>query len=348
MDGRESMALSGSSSYYFHRGVSGSGHASGSGIRSGFQDPPGFKPETNPNFSVQPNVRENSSLGSTFQLQSTSPSFPHGFNMGGGSSGVPMAETIKKKRGRPRKYGPDGTNMALGLSPMSAPPPSGSGSMSPTPKKGRGRPRGSGWKQKLAPLGEWMNKSAGLAFTPHIINIATGEDIASKILSFSQQRPRAVCILSANGAVSAVTLRQPTSSSTTVTYEGRFQILCLSGSYLVAESGGPRNRTGGISVSLCSPDGHVIGGGVGGVLTAGSPVQVVVCSFVYGGSKSKDKTVVSPKGEQNSALQPGEKSATPVSAASSQNPTPNSSSGVWFGSRPDLRNLNSEIDLTRG
>lgn len=27
-------------------------------------------------------------------------------------------------------------------------------------------------------------------------------------------------------------------------------------------------------MSLCSPDGHVIGGGVGGVLTAGSPVQV--------------------------------------------------------------------------
>lgn len=156
MDGRESMALSGSSSYYFHRGVSGLGHASGSGAHPGFQDPPGFRPETNPNFSLQTNVRDSSSLGSTFQAQNTSPSFPHGFNMGGGgSSGVPMGETIKKKRGRPRKYGPDGTNMALGLSPMSAPPLSGSGSESPTPKKSRGRPRGSGWKQKLAPLGEF-------------------------------------------------------------------------------------------------------------------------------------------------------------------------------------------------
>lgn len=41
-----------------------------------------------------------------------------------------------------------------------------------------------------------------------------------------------------------------------------------------AETGGPRNRIGGISVSLCSPDGHVIGGGVGGMLIAASPVQV--------------------------------------------------------------------------
>jgi len=47
----------------------------------------------------------------------------------------------------------------------------------------------------------------------------------------------------------------------------------LSGSYLVAEEGGPHNRTGGMSVSLSSPDGHIIGGGVTR-LVASSPVQV--------------------------------------------------------------------------
>lgn len=41
----------------------------------------------------------------------------------------------------------------------------------------------------------------------------------------------------------------------------------------MAEDGSPRNRTGGISVSLSSPDGHVIGGGVA-VLMAAGPVQV--------------------------------------------------------------------------
>lgn len=59
--------------------------------------------------------------------------------------------------------------------------------------------------------------------------------------------------------------------------QGRFQILCLSGSYLVAEDGGPRDRTGGISVSLSSSDGHVIGGAVA-MLIAASPVQVA-CSL---------------------------------------------------------------------
>lgn len=42
-----------------------------------------------------------------------------------------------------------------------------------------------------------------------------------KIISFSQQGPRAICILSANGVISSVTLRQPDSSGGTLTYEVR-------------------------------------------------------------------------------------------------------------------------------
>ena len=38
-------------------------------------------------------------------------------------------------------------------------------------------------------------------------------------MSFSQQGPRTVCILSANGAISNVTLRQPATSGGLVTYE---------------------------------------------------------------------------------------------------------------------------------
>lgn len=59
--------------------------------------------------------------------------------------------------------------------------------------------------------------------------------------------------------------------------QGRFEIICLSGSYLLTDSGGARNRSGGLSVSLASPDGRVIGGGVGGILIAASPVQVASC-----------------------------------------------------------------------
>eukprot|EP00257_Ricinus_communis_P000861 XP_002510726.2 AT-hook motif nuclear-localized protein 10 isoform X1 [Ricinus communis] len=247
---------------------------------------------------------------------SPSAASPGGF-VEGGSLGINVNmgsgnDAMKRKRGRPRKYGPDGT-MALALvsapqsvgitqpaggggfsTPTSAaatsvgpstttiaanpslPSGSGGGSVSPTGiKKGRGRPPGSNKKQQLEALG-----SAGFGFTPHIITVKAGEDVSSKIMSFSQHGPRAVCILSANGAISNVTLRQPATSGGSVTYEGRFEILSLSGSFLPSENGGQRSRTGGLSVSLSGPDGRVLGGGVAGLLLAASPVQVVVASFI--------------------------------------------------------------------
>lgn len=60
--------------------------------------------------------------------------------------------------------------------------------------------------------------------------------------------------------------------------QGRFEILTLTGSYTVSENGGMKSRTGGLSVSLASPDGRVIGGGVAGLLMAASPIQVTTFS----------------------------------------------------------------------
>lgn len=50
-----------------------------------------------------------------------------------------------------------------------------------------------------------------------------------------------------------------------------------------SETGGIRNRSGGMSVSLASPDGRVVGGGVAGLLVAACPVQVLSynSSFLY-------------------------------------------------------------------
>lgn len=56
--------------------------------------------------------------------------------------------------------------------------------------------------------------------------------------------------------------------------QGCFEILSLSGSYLLSESGGRRSTTGGLSVTLAVPNGCIFGGGVAGPLIAGSDVQV--------------------------------------------------------------------------
>ncbi|XP_070680091.1 AT-hook motif nuclear-localized protein 5 isoform X2 [Malus domestica] len=374
MDGREAMGLSGgSASYYISRGggVGGSIPGSQAGGGGGLHHAAlGFRSISNTLIQPQSNVRV-SSVGSTFSVEPSRPNFEHHGSTMNVTPGAPSAQPVKKKRGRPRKYVPDGS-VSLGLSPMSATPTPTPGSTSPTPKRSRGRPPGSGRKQQLAAL-DWMNTSAGLAFAPHVITIGVGEDIAAKLLLFAQQRPRALCILSGNGAVSSVTLREPASTGVSVTYEryavlactvwywispsvplsvqhwrmGRFQILCLSGSYLVAEDGGPRNRTGGISVSLSNPNGHVIGGAVA-VLIAATPVQVVLCSFVYGSSKTKNKQVAGPNSDENSEPQHSEKLALPSSAPPTQNYNP-SGAGIWPGSRQvDLRNGHTGIDLTRG
>lgn len=43
---------------------------------------------------------------------------------------------------------------------------------------------------------------------------------------------------------------------------------------MMTDNGESWGRTGGLSISLSSPDGRVIGGGVAGVLKAATPVQV--------------------------------------------------------------------------
>ncbi|BBG98253.1 AT hook motif DNA-binding family protein, partial [Prunus dulcis] len=192
---------------------------------------------------------------------------------------------VKKKRGRPRKYGPDKTvSSALSPMPISSSIPL-TGEFSAW-KRGRGRPVDSVKKSHKYDVfessGEKIAYSVGANFTPHVLTVHAGEDVTMKIMSFSQQGSRAICILSANGTISNVTLRQPSSSGGTLTYEGRFEILSLSGSYIAIENAGTKSRSGGMSVALAGPDGRVVGGGLAGMLIAAGPVQVVVGSFLPG------------------------------------------------------------------
>ncbi|EOA16988.1 hypothetical protein CARUB_v10005226mg [Capsella rubella] len=200
---------------------------------------------------------------------------------------------VKKKRGRPRKY--DGAAVTLSPNPISSAAPTTSHviDFSASVKRGKvnsaptsSAPASSFFRPKyqVDNLGDWAApSSAGANFTPHILTVNAGEDVTQKIISFSQQRSEAICVLCANGVVSSVTLRQPDSSGGTLTYEGRFEILSLSGTFMPSsDSDGTRSRTGGMTVSLASPDGRVVGGGVAGLLVAATPIQVVVGSFLAG------------------------------------------------------------------
>ncbi|XP_044491421.1 AT-hook motif nuclear-localized protein 1-like [Mangifera indica] len=263
--------------------------------------------------------------------------------------------TEKKKRGRPRKYGPDGS-VTMALSPMpisSSAPPSGDFSSG---KRGRGKLSSFESKQLkrmgMDNFGELSACSVGTNFTPHVITVNTGEDVTMKVISFSQQGPRAICILSANGVISNVTLRQPDSSGGTLTYEGRFEILSLSGSFMPTESQGTRSRSGGMSVSLASPDGRVVGGGVAGLLVAASPVQVVVGSFLPG--NHQEQKPKKQKAESNPIIPSSDAEQESVDRNGQQNsntPKPNPAPSPPFGrenwsSIPEPRNSTTDINIS--
>lgn len=262
-------------------------------------------------------------------------------SVGGSGGGFSIDSGNKKKRGRPRKYSPDG-NIALGLSPTPIPSSAAvgsgghgeSGGTTPSSeasgKKHRGRPPGSS-KRQMDALG-----AGGVGFTPHVIMVKAGEDIASKVMAFSQQGPRTVCILSANGAICNVALRQPAISGGAVNYEGRYEIISLSGSFLLSDNNGNRSRTGSLSISLAGPDGRVVGGGVAGMLIAASPVQVIVGSFVVDGKKSNSNSAVksAPAAPQPQMLNFGGPmaAASPSQGDSSESSDENGNSHLARGS----------------
>ncbi|XP_021717776.1 AT-hook motif nuclear-localized protein 8-like [Chenopodium quinoa] len=134
----------------------------------------------------------------------------------------------------------------------------------------RGRPRGGGRVRQGNPA-----LCGGLNGDVIIVN--TGEDISSKIMSLTQSGASVIFINSAIGSISSATIRPVVLPGDLSTYEGRFEIVSLSGSFRLLDGGsGPRSWSGGLTVSLKDPDGRILGGGVAGLLTAASPVQVAV------------------------------------------------------------------------
>ncbi|KAL8139092.1 hypothetical protein V2J09_005093 [Rumex salicifolius] len=369
MDRRETMPMSGSS-YYMPRGMPEMHPQHQHGIRQ----------LQNSNMPFQPNVGGHQA-GTGLVVEPT-PSIPTEPNVGGGggpSTGPPSSGVaVRRKRGRPRKYGLDGAvSLALSSSPANTPRGLNTTNATPPAKRGRGRPPGTGRKQRQIPdgvgklwvytslepkeyqaiQGNWMPSLTGAGFTPHVITIAAGEDIAGKIMTFARQGHRAVCVMAVSGTVSSVTLCQA-SSGGTITYEGRFDILHMSGSLVVTGNDGSHSRSGGLSISLVSPDGRVIGGGVGGMLIAASPVQVILGSFVGGNSKSKQKMVRREGGGGGEGA--GEEmdqrigDTNPASLQQqqqqqSQTPTSSSMGGAWPSPQAvEMHNSHFDIDLMRG
>ncbi|RDX60443.1 AT-hook motif nuclear-localized protein 20, partial [Mucuna pruriens] len=140
-------------------------------------------------------------------------------------------------------------------------------------RRPRGRPPGSKNKAKPPIV---ITKESPNALRSHVLEIATGTDVAESIAAFANRRHRGVSVLSGSGIVTNVTLRQPAAPTGVITLHGRFEILSLSGAFLPSPS--PPGATG-LTVYLAGGQGQVVGGAVAGSLVASGPVMVIAATF---------------------------------------------------------------------
>ena len=152
---------------HHHSGASESSNLGPSNMPHGLHAPsPMRRPLGFVHNNMNPSINTNQMPGYTSELGSNLSSHigvgQHPMHVGD-IAGRSVQLVSKRKRGRPRKYGPDGSMATLALvshpvSAPGAPGPAQASSSAASPsvqKRGRGRPPGSGKKQQLAARGTY-------------------------------------------------------------------------------------------------------------------------------------------------------------------------------------------------
>lgn len=143
-------------------------------------------------------------------------------------------------------------------------------------RRPRGRPPGSKNKPKPPVI---ITRDTEPPMSPYILEVPAGTDVVDAIARFCRRKSIGLCVLAGSGAVSNVTLRQPsTTPGATVTFHGRFDILSVTATFL-PNSATPSPLPTAFTISLAGPQGQIVGGLVAGALIAAGTVYVVAASF---------------------------------------------------------------------
>lgn len=149
-------------------------------------------------------------------------------------------------------------------------------------KRPRGRPPGSKNKPKPPVI---VTRDSPNVLRSHVLEVSAGADIVESVTTYARRRGRGISILSGNGTVANVALRQPATThgnnggagaGGVVTLHGRFEILSLTGTVLPPPA---PPGSGGLSIFLPGGQGQVIGGNVVAPLVASGPVILMAASF---------------------------------------------------------------------
>ncbi|KAI4389820.1 hypothetical protein MLD38_002002 [Melastoma candidum] len=158
------------------------------------------------------------------------------------------------------------------------PPPPVDGATIEVTRRPRGRPPGSKNKPKPPLVVTQDPDPTSLPMSPYVLEIPPRNDIVESISRFCRRNSLSLLLLSASGTISNFTLRQhsPTPASSTINFQGRFEMLSLSAAFL----GEGNTKVGdGVVVTVAGPRGQIVGGKVVGRLVAAGTVVVVAASF---------------------------------------------------------------------
>ncbi|KGN60397.1 AT-hook motif nuclear-localized protein 23 [Cucumis sativus] len=208
-------------------------------------------------------------------------------------------------------------------------------------RRPRGRPPGSKNKPKPPVI---ITRESANTLRAHILEVGSGCDVFDCIATYARRRQRGICILSGNGMVTNVNLRQPTATGSVLTLQGRFEILSLSGSFLPPPA--PPGATS-LTIYLAGGQGQVVGGNVVGELVAAGPVTIIAASFTnvaYERLPLEDQEQEQQEQEQDQMQQPtSQGGGNNVGGGGSNNPFPDPSSGLPFFNLPI--NMQNQIQL---
>ncbi|KAK1362532.1 AT-hook motif nuclear-localized protein [Heracleum sosnowskyi] len=140
-------------------------------------------------------------------------------------------------------------------------------------RRPKGRPPGSKNRPKPPIV---VTRDSPNSLRSHVMEIASGTDVAESIAQFARRRQRGVCVLSGSGSVVNVTLRQPAAPGAVIALHGTFEILSLTGTFLPGPA--PPGSTG-LTVYLAGGQGQVVGGCVVGSLVTAGPVMIIAATF---------------------------------------------------------------------
>lgn len=137
----------------------------------------------------------------------------------------------------------------------------------------RGRPHGSK-NHPYRPI--FVTQDNPDSLHSHVMEIASGTDIAKSLAHFARTHQRGVCVLSGTGFVTNVTLRQPLGPTTELALRGRFEVLSLIGTFLPDPA---LLGSTGLKMYLAGDQGEVVGGSVVGSLIAVGPIMIIAATF---------------------------------------------------------------------